>query len=153
MTRNRASAKKAGASFEKVIANFLADHVDERIERRARNGSNDRGDISGVRTIHGDRVVIECKNTTRLDLAGWTTEADLERGNDDAMVGLVVSKRHGKSDPALQWVHMTLADLVALLCGDRPAEEWLSPEELAAIDEDTRHKWNADAATWTEEDR
>ena len=29
----------------------------------------------------------------------------------------------------------------------------MSAEELAWIDEDHRHKLNADAATWTEEDR
>ena len=40
-------------------------------------------------------------------------------GNDDALVGLVVHKRHGVSDPLQQWVSCTLADLVAILTGQR----------------------------------
>lgn len=68
----------------------------------------------------GGRIVVECKNTTRLDLAGWAAEADVERGNDDAVAGLVVHKRHGRGQPGEQWVTCTLADLVALLTGERP---------------------------------
>ncbi|WP_222844471.1 hypothetical protein [Saccharomonospora sp. CUA-673] len=40
--------------------------------------------------------------------------------NDDAAVGLVIHKRHGNANPAEQWVSMTVADLVALLTGERP---------------------------------
>ena len=36
MTRNRKSAKAAGARFERDIADFLAAHVDDRIDRRDR---------------------------------------------------------------------------------------------------------------------
>ena len=49
MTRNRASARKAGASFESLIAGYFAAYVDDRIERRTKNGSKDRGDVSGLR--------------------------------------------------------------------------------------------------------
>jgi len=118
--RSRASAKKAGTALETAVAAYLAAHIDDRIERRARTGAKDRGDISGLRSPHGHRLVVECKNTARADLAGWHAEAVLEAGNDDALAGLVVSKRHGKGDPGEQWVHMTLADLVALLTGERP---------------------------------
>ena len=120
MTRTRASARVAGTRFETQIARHLADQLaDDRIERRAKTGSKDRGDIGGVRTPHGGRVVIECKNVSRLSLAGWVTEADTERGNDDALVGIVVHKRHGVGDAAAQYVTMTVADLVALLTGHR----------------------------------
>ena len=54
MTRNRASAKKAGSRFETLVATYLAVH-----------------------------------------------------------------KRHGRGDPADQWVTCTLGDLVALLTGHR----------------------------------
>lgn len=120
MTRSRSSAKAAGTRHETTIAGYLATHVDDRIERRARNGAKDRGDISGVRTPHGGRVVLECKDTAKVNLAGWATEAALERGNDDALVGLVVHKRRGVADPGRQWVTMTVDDLVALLTGERP---------------------------------
>lgn len=36
---------------------------------------------------------------------------------DDALVGLVVHKRHGCGDPMRQWVSMTVGDLVAILTG------------------------------------
>ena len=117
MTRSRRSAKQAGASFERSIANYLAAILDdERIDRRVSRGANDRGDISGVR-VHGQRVVIEAKNCSKLDLPGWTREAAAEAGNDDALVGVVVHKRHGTTDPGSQWVAMELRDLVALLTG------------------------------------
>lgn len=119
-SRSRRSAKAAGTRFETSIVAYLAEHVDDRIERRARNGAKDRGDISGVRGLFGARIVLECKNTSRTNLAGWAAEAELERDNDDAVAGLVVHKRHGVGDPGQQWVTMTVADLVALLTGERP---------------------------------
>lgn len=122
MMRNRQSARTAGTAFESLVAGYLAEHVDDRIERRARYGAKDRGDISGLRHM-GSRVVIECKDESG-DYAGrlgqWMGEADLERGNDDAAAGLVVAKRQGTRSPGDQWVIMTLADLVALLTEERP---------------------------------
>ena len=118
MTRNRASAKAAGTRMETLVATYLAAHVDDRIERRTRNGGKDRGDISGLRHM-GARVVVEVKSTARPDLAGWAAEAEIERRNDDANAALVIHKRHGKGQPGDQWVTCTLADLVALLNGDR----------------------------------
>ncbi len=118
MSRTRASAKKAGTAFETLVADYLASHVDDRIERRAKTGSKDRGDIGGLRHM-GERVVIECKNTARTDLSGWITEAEVERGNDDATAALVIHKRHGKGQAGDQLVTLTLADLVALLTGSR----------------------------------
>ncbi|GGK44800.1 hypothetical protein [Nocardia camponoti] len=117
--RTRTSAKKAGTAFETSIARYLAEHVDDRIERRARTGRKDRGDLSGVRAPGGGRIVIEAKNTARTDLAGWAAEAENERGNDDALAGVVVHKRHGVGDPGQQWVTLTLADLAAILTGVR----------------------------------
>lgn len=117
MTRNRRSAKTAGATFERQIADYLAEVLDDdRVDRRVKRGNQDRGDISGVRA-HGQRVVIECKNCATLSLPSWVREAQAEAGNDDALVGVVVSKRRGTTAPAAQWVHMTVADLVALLTG------------------------------------
>lgn len=118
MTRTRASAKKAGSSFERAIADYLAAKVDDRIDRRVKNGAQDRGDIGGVRHM-GGRVVLECKNTAKTSLGTWATEAETERGNDDALAGVIIHKRHGKGLPADQWVTMTLAEFTALLTGNR----------------------------------
>lgn len=122
MARSRASAKAAGTCHETSIATYLADRLDDdRIERRTRNGAKDRGDIAGVRHL-GQRVVIEAKDYGgRYQVGPWLTEAEVERGNDDAGVGMVVAKRRGTTDPADQVVIMTLGDLAALLTGERPA--------------------------------
>lgn len=115
MARTRASAKKAGTAFERLVADYLATHVDDRIDRRVKTGAQDKGDIANVRDSYGRKIVIECKNTTRLALGTWIREAHQEAINDRAHVGLVVHKRHGNAAPEDQWVTMTLTDLVALL--------------------------------------
>ena len=105
--------------MENLVANYLASALDDdRIERRAKNGNKDRGDIAGVRCVAG-RVVIECKNTKTLSLGVWATETEIERGNDDAAVGVIAHKRHGKGQARDQWVTMTLADFAVLLGGER----------------------------------
>lgn len=122
MTRNRASAKKAGSAFESLVAGYLAATVDDRIERRTRNGNKDRGDISGLRHM-GERVVVECKDVTRWEPGAWLAEAETERLNDDSVAGLVVAKRRGKAHAGDQLVILTVDDLVALLTGQRPEED------------------------------
>ena len=123
MSRTRRSAKAAGTRFETLVATYLQTHVDDRIERRARTGTKDRGDIGGVRlspALRGGRVVIEAKNYGGRILASeWVNEAEIERGNDDAVAGVVAIKRRGVSDAADQFVLMTLRDFAALLTGER----------------------------------
>lgn len=120
MSRSLRSAKAAGSRFERQVADYLRAALDDdRIDRRAKTGAKDRGDIAGLRHM-GGRVVVECKNTARWTPGVWLSEAEVERGNDDALAGLVVAKRHGKGDPAEQVVLMTLRDFAALLCGARP---------------------------------
>jgi hypothetical protein len=120
MSRTRPSARTAGTRFESLIVDYLAEHIDDRIERRARNGAKDRGDVSGLRSFRGGRIVIEAKNTVRTELGAWMAEAEMERGNDDAIAAVIAHKRYGKGRAADQWITMTLADLVALLTGERP---------------------------------
>jgi len=118
VTRTRASAKAAGSSFEKLIADGLAELLgDDRIERRTKNGRLDRGDITGLKTVGGGRVIVECKNTARDNLPAWIKEAEIERGNDDALIGVVAHKRHGSGKPADQYVSMTLATFAILIEG------------------------------------
>ena len=95
MTRSRSSAKTAGTRFERLVADYLADAVDDRIDRRPRTGVQDRGDISGVR-LAGRRLVLECKDVARTALPQWTEEARQEAANDGALAGLFVHKRRGR---------------------------------------------------------
>lgn len=116
--RVRSSAKAAGARFERQVADFLRVRLDDdRIDRRVKRGQHDRGDIGGVRTIRGGRVVVECKDVAKLDLSGWLREAERERGNDDALLGVVAHKRRGVADPGQQYVTMTLEAFAVLLEG------------------------------------
>jgi Holliday junction resolvase len=110
-----------GASFERLVADYLAPHLGEDVDRQVKTGSADKGDIRGVKA-HGQRVAVECKNTTRLNLAAMVNEAEVERVNLGALAGLAVHKRTGKGKAQMgqQYVTMTLADLVALLTGTRP---------------------------------
>lgn len=119
MSRSRATAKSAGATFERSIADDLAHKIDDRIDRRVKTGAADKGDIAGLR-VHGQRVVLECKDYGgRLHAAEWLREAETERANDDALAGIVVAKRRGTRDPGAQYVLMDLNTLVALINGDR----------------------------------
>ena len=129
MTRSRATAKKAGSSFERLVADYLRDVVDDRIDRRAKTGAKDRGDIGGLRHMT-QRVVIEAKDYGgQIKASEWVREAEVERGNDDAGVGIVVAKRRGTSNPADQFVLMTLGELVSLVNGNR---DHLDDSEVAA---------------------
>lgn len=120
MTRSHASARAAGTRFERMVADYLAKHVDDRIDRRVKTGNKDRGDIAGLRHM-GGRVVLELKDYGGRYLLGpWLNEAEIERGNDDAIAGAVVIKRRATSDPLEQVVVMTTRDLIALLTGERP---------------------------------
>ena len=104
--------------MERITVEFLAFRLaDDRIERRSKNGAKDRGDVTGVRTIRGGRVVIECKNESRDNLPQWIREAEIERGNDDAVIGVVAHKKHGTMNPADQYVSMTLETFARLLLG------------------------------------
>ena len=121
MSRSRASAKAAGARMERIVADCLSHHVDDRIDRRVKTGAADKGDIGGLRTPDGRRVVVEVKDHGgKYQVGPWLDEAEQERINDNAEVGLVIAKRRGISDPLQQAVFMQVSDLIALLTGERP---------------------------------
>ena len=121
MSRSRASAKQAGARMERIVADCLSHHVDDRIDRRVKTGAADKGDIGGLRTRDGRRVVVEVKDHGgKYQVGPWLDEAEQERINDNAEVGLVIAKRRGISDPLQQAVFMQVSDLIALLTGERP---------------------------------
>lgn len=121
MTRNRATAKAAGARFERLVADGLAEALeDTRIDRKVKTGSKDRGDIANVRHPTGANLVIECKDRGgQFYAAEWVGEAEVERINDGALAGIVIAKRKGVTDPMQQYVVTTVGEFVALLRGDR----------------------------------
>lgn len=111
-------AKSKGTAFETLIVGGLQQHLGDGVCRRTTNGTKDRGDVHGV-YAHGQRLVLELKNHKTMDLAGWVREAETERGNDDALAGVVVHKRRGTTDPLEQYATMTVRELLALVTGQR----------------------------------
>ena len=111
---------RKGAANEQAVADYLSDVLGEDIERRVKNGKNDRGDISGL-YLGGKRVVMECKCCNRMELAQWVDEAEVERGNDDAEYAVVEHKRKGMGvKNAGEWyVTMKLETFAAIIAGGR----------------------------------
>jgi len=131
MTRNRASAKAAGSWLERAVADHIAEQLgDDGIDRQVKTGRYDKGDIRGVKSLSGDRLVIECKEYGGQIHAGpWMKEAHIEAGNADAAAAFVVAKRLGTRDPGEQWVITTVDDLLVLLGADsRGHDEWTDGE-------------------------
>ena len=115
MSRNA----RTGAAFEQQFCNYASRRLgDDRIERRVKNGKNDRGDVSGMR-IWGKRTVVECKCCKKTELAEWLKEAETERGNDDAEFGIVVHKRRGCGEKNFggNFVTMTTDTFLAIIAG------------------------------------
>jgi len=98
-----------GTRWETAIVDFLRVFVPH-VERRACNGAKDRGDIAGI-----PGVVIEAKNARSMDLAGWIDEAEAERVNDGAALGVVWHHRRGRGTPGHGYVTMTGYQFVGLL--------------------------------------
>lgn len=119
MARNRASAKSAGSSFERLVADALALHVDHRIDRKVKSGAKDKGDIANLQA-HNQKVTVEAKNYGgQIKAAEWAAEGAVERENDKGLAWVVVAKRKGTTDPLKQWVLMELGELIALINGSR----------------------------------
>lgn len=113
--------RRKGASFEAQAVEYASRRLgDDRIERRLMGGANDRGDIAGL-YIRGDRLVVECKNCKRMELAEWVDEAETERLNDDAGYKCVLHKRRGCGPKNFggNYVTMEFDDLLAIIAGGR----------------------------------
>lgn len=114
--------------METLVVRYLARVLgDDRIERRRLSGAKDRGDVAGIRTLLGERVVLEVKDYGGRLLPGpWLNEACIEAGNDDAAAGVVIAKRRGTTKPEEQIVLMTLGDLAVLLGASKEATTGVS---------------------------
>ncbi len=105
---SRARAK--GTAWETAVCNYLRDIGWPHAERRALNGAKDRGDLAGI-----PGLVVECKSASKVELAGWLDEANRERDNDGADLGVVWFKRRKKPNPDNGFVLMDGDTFVRLL--------------------------------------
>lgn len=137
MTRNRASAKKAGADLEIGQETYWRDTLRQPDIYRGRSqGINDKGDLLNVKhsPLTGP-LTIECKNEAKINLGTWWKEAQAEREKNHSTMyspagkeqwpspaAIVIHKRHGydaKKQPGKQWVTTTVEELIALIRGNR----------------------------------
>lgn len=100
--------KIKGTRAESAVVAYLRAHGFPGAERRALSGSQDRGDVSGV-LGH----VLEVKNCAQMSLGAWVDEAEVERANDGAEIGVCVHHRRGKGDAGEWFVTQPLAQWVA----------------------------------------
>lgn len=131
-------SKAKGTAAETAVVRFLREAGFVQAERRTLNGILDRGDIAGL-----PGVVIEVKNCARQELPAWIGEAERERNNDRATLGVVWHKRRGTTDPGRWFVTMSGAQFAQLLreqqCLPAPAENacgWHPIEATTACDWD-----------------
>ena len=104
------ASRRKGTSWESRVVAYLQSCGWIHVERRALNGAKDRGDIAGI-----PGVVIEAKSANRLEFAAWVDEAEQERANDHAALGVCWVKRRGKADASAGYVVMTGETFVDLL--------------------------------------
>lgn len=83
-------ARRKGTAAETVVVDYLRQTGWPYAERRALNGSKDRGDVAGI-----PGVVVEVKSGARICLPEWLRETEAERVNDGADYGLLVVKPKG----------------------------------------------------------
>ncbi len=108
------ASRRTGTAFESAVVAYLAEHGFPHVERRAMNGSADRGDVAGV-----PGWAVECKAVRALDLAGWATEASREAVNARTPWWAVIVKRRGQP-VAQSYVVLSLATWAEAVAGDLP---------------------------------
>lgn len=91
-----------GTLWETAVCQYLREHGFLATERRALAGNTDRGDIAGIQG-----VMVEAKNTTRLELGQFMAEVQAQTANANAWLGVAWIKRRGKTSPGSGYVVMT----------------------------------------------
>lgn len=111
-------SQQKGAKFEQACADYITARTGDEIIRKRLGGSQDKGDLHGVRHM-GKRVTVECKDCRDMKLAKWLDEAETERGNDDGEYGVVIHHRKGKGQAQFgeNYVTMTLDTFLAMCVG------------------------------------
>jgi len=105
--------KAKGSAFERGVVRYLVDHGHPFAERHYGAGRPaDVGDIDGI-----VGWTIEAKNHRRMELAGWSDEAEAERVNGRQPFAAVIAKRPGKPTSAA-YVVMSLQTFASLLADD-----------------------------------
>lgn len=120
-------SKRKGTDAENKVRDLFKRHWPE-TERRAQEGSQDKGDLINV-----PRTCVEVKAEKGFHLGPWLKEAEVERSRLGARWGIVVHKRIGTTDAAKWFATMegaTALDLIRLanLALDAGLDEVSAPD-------------------------
>ena len=88
---------RKGTDFETPVAEFVSNNILQHVERRAKAGARDRGDLTPFGAA-GLQVVTECKNCKRLAPSEWLRQAKVECQNAGGDLPVVVFKLRGKGE-------------------------------------------------------
>lgn len=102
--------KAKGTAAEVAVLKFLEEN-DILAVRNPPSGTKDKGDL----TILRPKIILEVKNHKRMELAQWVDEAEVERVNANAEIGIVAHKRVGKGNPESWYFTLNGISLVKLL--------------------------------------
>jgi len=99
--------KRKGSAFERLIADYLAERLP--CERIPAGATLDRGDM------WTSAAAIQCKNCRTLSLGAWLRDARDQQRNAGKRLHALVVKAKGTTDPAEQFVVMTLEQFRQML--------------------------------------
>lgn len=103
--------KIKGTAAETAIVKTLVEEGWVHAERRALQGTADKGDVN----LGGFPVVIESKNCKTITIPAWLREVAVEKENANAVTGACWFKIRGKTDPREWGVVMSGEEYMALL--------------------------------------
>lgn len=83
-------SKQKGTAAETAVVKYFKENGFAQVERRALQGSLDKGDISGI-----EDVCLEIKDHKTMSLSGWLKELEVEMKNSQALTGAVIHKKRG----------------------------------------------------------
>lgn len=115
-------ARQKGTEMESGVEKYLQERFNDTegtIHRAALHGAKDLGDIFGL-WWRGRKVVVEVKNCRKFEPKEWLRQAEVERGNADAEIGVVVFHVNGigLGNMGQQGVLMTLETFCKLIGGE-----------------------------------
>jgi hypothetical protein len=105
-------SKQKGTTFETSLLPVLREYYPG-TERRALSGAKDKGDF----ILPGAPFALEAKNVKAMSLGSWVDEAEVEAANLGVRYGVVAHKRRGVTDPARQFVTMSMGQFLELVAG------------------------------------
>lgn len=108
------TSKRKGTAWEVAVRDYL-DAQGLAVFRNPPAGSRDVGDL----TLLELSMVVECKNTRAMDLAGALDEAQTEAVNAGVRYGVAVVKRP-RANVSKAYAVMTLEDFSDLILELRP---------------------------------